>query len=131
MTCIVSDCPDLDGCMFIQCGTPCKDPGHRLEWEATVWVKCTRYPETCDNETCYHALPHHPLNVETRREQKLCIDLGLCEWLKLHRGLKGRDRQCQCVPIQPCGHPMSAIVGTDEGTNYCAMCEKGDGDAVT
>lgn len=26
-------------------------------------------------------------------------------------------------PVQPCGHPMSAIVGGGEGTHYCAMCE--------
>jgi len=36
MTCIVSDCPELDGCMFIQCGTPCKDPEHRAERDAKI-----------------------------------------------------------------------------------------------
>lgn len=25
---------------------------------------------------------------------------------------------------QPCGHPRSAIVGSDEGTNHCSICEK-------
>jgi hypothetical protein len=26
--------------------------------------------------------------------------------------------------LQPhCGHPMSAVVSSDEGTSYCAMCE--------
>ena len=26
------------------------------------------------------------------------------------------------VALQPCGHPVSAVVSSDEGTAYCAMC---------
>jgi hypothetical protein len=26
--------------------------------------------------------------------------------------------------LQPCGHPLSAIRSSDEGTHYCAECER-------
>ena len=26
-------------------------------------------------------------------------------------------------PLQSCGHPVSSIVSSDEGTNYCRECE--------
>lgn len=26
--------------------------------------------------------------------------------------------------IQPCGHPATEIVSSDEGTHYCAACER-------
>ena len=33
---------------------------------------------------------------------------------------RGKDR----VPVQICGHPLSAIVSSEEGTHYCSECEK-------
>lgn len=29
--------------------------------------------------------------------------------------------------LQPCGHPMSAIASSDEGTSYCCDCEANGG----
>lgn len=26
--------------------------------------------------------------------------------------------------LMPCGHPQSAVVSSDEGTNYCGECER-------
>lgn len=26
--------------------------------------------------------------------------------------------------LQPCGHPKSAVVSSDEGTSYCGECER-------
>lgn len=37
-TCIVADCPEQERCLCLRCGTPCKDPEHRLEWIA-AWAE--------------------------------------------------------------------------------------------
>ena len=28
--------------------------------------------------------------------------------------------------ILPCGHPLTAIISSDDGTNYCAECANGE-----
>jgi len=53
----------------------------------------------------------------------------LCDdWHRLNNAEKEREKLSDTDPLQPCGHPRSAIVSDhDLGgdcTNYCGMCEE-------
>ena len=52
------------------------------------------------------------------------VAVGLSLISQARAAIQNAERLLAEQQIQPCGHPLSAIVGSDEGTNYCGECAK-------
>jgi len=81
------------------------------EKEVPLGVAVDITPMVCAEETldCCSATFEDAKDFECKNCGKYTggVDYDFCE---------------DCDPRQPCGHPESAIEGSEDGTNYCGLC---------